>query len=165
MDDVSTRGVFFVHAVPHALTPHVEWAIGAVLGYDVKLSWTAQPAEPGTVRAELSWVGPVGTGARLASALNGWGETRYEVTEDGTVASVGARWSHTPELGIFHAQVDIHGNIVIPENRLRALIEVADNADLLGALALALGQDWDDDLEPYRYAGESAPVRWLHKVG
>ena len=24
---------------------------------------------------------------------------------------------------------------------------------------------WDDELEPFRYAGAGAPVRWLHRVG
>ncbi|MGA8978259.1 MAG: DUF3145 family protein, partial [Pedococcus sp.] len=28
-----------------------------------------------------------------------------------------------------------------------------------------LGTDWDAELEPFRYAGDGAPVRWLHKVG
>ena len=28
-----------------------------------------------------------------------------------------------------------------------------------------LGRDWDAELEPFRLAGEGAPVRWLHKVG
>jgi hypothetical protein len=32
-------------------------------------------------------------------------------------------------------------------------------------LSAALGQAWDDELEPFRYAGEGAPVRWLHRVG
>jgi hypothetical protein len=29
----------------------------------------------------------------------------------------------------------------------------------------ARGQSWDDELEPFRYAGAGAPVRWLHRVG
>jgi hypothetical protein len=33
------------------------------------------------------------------------------------------------------------------------------------ALDLALGAAWDDELEPFRYAGLGAPVRWLHQVG
>jgi hypothetical protein len=33
------------------------------------------------------------------------------------------------------------------------------------ALHLALGKAWDDELEPFRYAGDGAPVRWLHRVG
>ena len=30
---------------------------------------------------------------------------------------------------------------------------------------LLLGVPWDDELEPFRFAGEGSPVRWLHKVG
>ena len=29
----------------------------------------------------------------------------------------------------------------------------------------AFWTDWDAELEPFRYAGDGAPVRWLHKVG
>ena len=28
-----------------------------------------------------------------------------------------------------------------------------------------LGSPWDDELEVFRYAGEGAPVRWVHEVG
>ena len=39
-------------------------------------------------------------------------------------------------------------------------------ASLASALLdLALGQAWDDELEPFRYAGAGAPVRWLPRVG
>jgi Protein of unknown function (DUF3145) len=27
-----------------------------------------------------------------------------------------------------------------------------------------LGKPWDDELETFRWAGEGAPVRWLHQV-
>ena len=27
------------------------------------------------------------------------------------------------------------------------------------------GEAWDEELEPFRHAGEGAPVRWLHQVG
>jgi len=27
-----------------------------------------------------------------------------------------------------------------------------------------LGKAWDEELEPFRYAGDGAPVRWLHQV-
>jgi len=27
-----------------------------------------------------------------------------------------------------------------------------------------LGKPWDDELETFRYAGDGAPVRWLHQV-
>ncbi len=32
-------------------------------------------------------------------------------------------------------------------------------------LTLLLGEPWDDELEPFRRAGEGAPVRWLNATG
>lgn len=161
-----TRGVLFVHSTPPALCPHIEWAVGTALGQEVHLQWTDQPAAPGMVRSEFSWVGTAGSGARLASALRGWEHLRYEVTEEATAQSDGGRWSHTPALGIFHSQMDTAGNTVVPEDRVRAALENAtDEASLREMLDLALGQAWDEELEPFRYAGAGAPVRWLHRVG
>lgn len=161
-----TRGVVFVHSAPRALCPHVEWAISTALDQRIVIEWTSQPAVGGMLRGELSWVGPAGTGARLASALRGWEHLRYEVTEDASPGTDGGRWSHTPELGIFYAQTDVHGNVVVPEDRIRAaMAHIADPATLRRELDLALGQAWDDELEPFRYAGAGAPIRWLHHVG
>ena len=103
---------------------------------------------------------------QLTSALRGWANLRYEVTEEASVGTDGGRWSHTPDLGIFHAQTDVHGNVVVPEDRIRAaLVYAADPERMRRELDLALGQAWDDELEPFRYAGAGAPVRWLHRVG
>ena len=131
------------------------------------MDWIPQPAAPGMYRAEVSWQAEQGTGARLTSALRGWAHLRYEVTEEPSGGVDGARWSHTPELGIFHAVTDVHGNVVVPENRIRAAMEVGllDAERLVGELDLALGRAWDDELEPFRHAGDGAPVRWLHRVG
>lgn len=160
-----TRGVLFVHSAPPALGPHVEWAVGGALQQEVRLTWTEQEAAPGMLRTEFSWAGPVGSGARLASALRGWEHLRYEVTEEATASTDGGRWAHTPELGIFHSQMDTVGNVVVPEDRIRGALEQAkDFASLQDALDLALGQAWDDELEPFRYAGAGVPVRWLHRV-
>lgn len=162
-----TRGVLFVHSSPRALCSHVEWAAGGVLDVRVSLDWTPQPVVAGTLRGELSWQAPAGTGARLTSALRGWAHLRYEVTEEPSQGTDGGRWSHTPDLGIFHAVTDVHGNVLVPEDRIRAALQSgsADPSALRHELDLALGQAWDDELEPFRYAGEGAPVRWLHRVG
>jgi hypothetical protein len=167
MAGATTRGVLFVHSAPRALCPHVEWAAGGVLGLRVALDWTAQPAAPGLYRAELSWQAPQGTGAKLTSALRGWAHLRYEVTEEPSPGADGGRWSHTPELGIFHAVTDVHGNVVVPEDRVRAALEhgLENPQAMREELDLALGRSWDDELEPFRYAGDGAPVRWLHRVG
>ena len=91
-----TRGVLFVHSTPPALCPHIEWALGTALGQEVHLQWSDQGAAPGMVRCEFAWVGPIGSGARLASALRGWEHLRYEVTEEPTASADGGRWCHTP---------------------------------------------------------------------
>ena len=161
-----TRGVLFVHSAPRALCPHVEWAAGGVLGSRLSLDWTPQPASRGLYRAEYSWQGIAGTGARLTSALRGWAHLRYEVTEEPSNGTDGARWSHTPELGIFHSVTDVHGNMMVPEDRIRvALSHLGDASRMREELELAVGQAWDDELEPFRYAGAGAPVRWLHRTG
>ena len=99
MSVVMTRGVLFVHSAPSALCPHIEWAVGSVVDKRTDLEWTAQPAAPGMYRAELSWVGPQGTGAMLASALRGWAHLRYEVAEEPSPASTAAAGRTPPNSG------------------------------------------------------------------
>ena len=162
-----TRGVVYVHSTPKALCPHVVWAVESVLGTRVAVDWTDQPAAPGLVRTELSWSGETGTGARIASALRGWENLRYEVTEEPSPGSDGSRWSHTPRLGIHHTWTSASGDAVINEDRLREVVVLAQGSPeaMREMIEELLGTDWDDELEPFRYAGDGAPVRWLHKVG
>ena len=162
----TTRGVLFVHAAPAALCAHVEWAVAGALGMPVDLAWTPQPAHSGLFRAEYSWAAAVGTGATIVSALRGWEHLRFEVTEDPTSVSEGARFSSTPELGVFHAVTGLHGDIMIPEDRLKAAVVKAaiGGVPLEAEVDKLLGRAWDEALEPYRYAGDGAPVRWLHHV-
>jgi hypothetical protein len=161
-----TRGVLFVHSAPSALCPHIEWAVGGVLGVAVSLDWTPQPAQAGTYRAELSWAGDVGSAAAVASALRGWNHLRFEITEEPTASSEGVRFSYTPELGVYHAVTGLHGDIMIPEDRLKAAVVKAalGGTSLSGEIDKLLGKPWDDELETFRHAGEGAPVRWLHQV-
>ncbi|HET7327536.1 MAG TPA: DUF3145 domain-containing protein [Nocardioidaceae bacterium] len=162
----ATRGVLYVHSAPSALCPHVEWAAGGVFGMPVNMSWIPQPAAAGSFRAEFSWLGEAGSGARLASALRGWAQLRFEVTEEPSPGCEGARFSYTPALGIFHAVTGMHGDIMIPEDRLRAALVRSSLGETTMELEVdrLLGKAWDEELEPFRYAGDGAPVRWLHQV-
>ena len=164
---MATRGVVYVHSAPPALCPHIEWAVGGVLGVRVTLDWTPQPAAPGTVRAELSWQAEAGSGARLASALRDWMHLRFEVTEEPSAGAEGERWSATPALGLFHATTGVHGDILVREDRLRAALARAASdpaTTVVEEMQGLLGKSWDDELETFRYAGDGAPVRWLHQV-
>ncbi len=137
-----------------------------VLGHAVSLEWTPQPAQAGTYRAEFSWLGEPGTAASVVSALRGWNHLRFEITEEPVPGTEGARYSYTPGLGVFHAVTGIHGDIMIPEDRLKAAVlrAATGQAALAVEVDQLLGKPWDDELETFRHAGEGAPVRWLHHV-
>ena len=164
---VMTCGVVFIHSTPTALCPHIGWALESVLGHAVCLDWARQPQGIKLLRAEMSWSGEAGMGGKVASALRGWDNLRYEVTEEPSTGNDGSRWSHTPSLGIHHAWTSAGGDVVINEDRLRAAVSVSngDSRVLNREIDLLLGRAWDDELEPFRYAGEGATVRLLHMVG
>ena len=163
---MQTRGVFFVHSSPSVLRPHIEWATAGVLGMPVRLDWYPQPVEPGTFRTELSWYGPVGVSEQLASSLSRWQRLRFEVTEEPTAASEAHRISYTPRLGLFRALTSPSGDMLVPEGRLKAamLATEGEGRSLRDCIEELLGVPWDDELEPFRHAGESSPARWLHQV-
>ena len=147
-------GVFFVHSCPKALAPHVEWALAREIGSVVKLDWFPQPLLPDSLRAEMMWRGPQGTAAEVASSLFGWQHLRFEITEEQTALSDGGRWMHTPSLGLFHIRTDTVGNGMLGENAVRAAIIVSegDAERLAHELRMALGEAWDEELEPFRQA-------------
>ena len=191
---MSVQGVLLVHCAPPALSPHIEWAVAGVLGVPASMPWVDQPASPGSLRAELSWQGKPGAAGAITSALAGWNLIRFEAIEEASPGCDAVRYSHTPSLGTFSATVGASGDIMIGENRLRAAMALAASArsaesdsrtqarlgtlrDLHGPrhpalggsleaeLGLLLGQPWDDELEPFRLAGDGAPVRWLNATG
>jgi hypothetical protein len=161
---VSTRGVVHVHSSPTAVCPHVEWAVSGVLGTRVALQWSAQPAVPGQMRAEFSWSGPVGSGGALAGALRAWPMLRFEVTEEASSGVDGQRFCHVPGLGLWTGRMSANGDVMLGEDQIRTLM--AEGAGgLQQRLSHALGEAWDSELESCRYAGDGAPVTWLHQVG
>jgi len=187
---VTVRGVLQIHSAPPALSPHIEWAVAGIFGVPVKLHWVEQPAAPGAVRTELDWQGRAGLSGDIASALASWKLLRFELTEEASPGCDAVRYSCTPSLGIFCAPISATGDIMISENRLRAVLTLAgagresagldragDLVELHGPrhpalggsleaeLALLLGEPWDAELEPFRHASAGAPVRWLHATG
>ena len=155
-------GVVYIHASPAAVCPHVEWALSSTLNARANLKWSPQPALPGQLRAITNWVGPVGTGAALASALRSWSVLRFEVTEEPSEGVDGQRFCHTPSLGLWSGTMSANGDIMVGEMRLRSLM--AAGADMLAAeLDSVLGTAWDEALEAYRDGGDGAEVSWLSR--
>jgi hypothetical protein len=137
-----------------------------VLGTRVSLSWTAQPADPGQLRAECAYTGRPGTASKIAAALRSWSMVRFEVTEDPSDGYDGERISYVPGRGVYRTSTGANGDVVVGEQQLRALVATARTAeDYAHTLDNLLGAAWDAELEPYRHAGDGAPVTWLHQVG
>lgn len=164
MNSPASHGVIYVHSCPPALVPHVEWAVAAELGVRASLSWTEQPAARGCLRAESGWRGRPGTAGRLAAGLRGWKMLRYEVTEEPSPGCDGERIAVTPSLGVFRSATSANGDLLVGEDRLRALLSGADGPALAHGLDQLLGAAWDDELEPLRRAGDGAAVSWLDQV-
>lgn len=162
---MNARGVVFVHSSPTAVCPHVEWAISGVLGAKVSLRWTPQPAVPGQLRAECAWSAPAGSGGAIAGALRAWTMLRFEVTEEPSPGVDGERFCYVPALGLWHGQTSANGDIMLGESRLRSVLAETSPAQLPARMHDLLGSAWDDALEDFRYAGDGAPVTWLHQVG
>ncbi len=161
------HGVLYVHSAPPALCSHIEWAVARIVGAPVSMPWVSQPASPGSLRTELDWHTRAGTAGTIASELAGWNRLRFEVTEDSSPGCDGVRYCYTPELGMFTAITAANGDIMVPENRLRAAMTLASQAgvaSLEDELGRLLGTAWDNELEPFRRAADGAPVRWLSAI-
>jgi hypothetical protein len=131
----------------------------------VRLEWSAQPVDPSTQRAECQWSARTGTAGALATALRQWPMIRFEVTEEPSHGVDGERIAYVPGRGLFRSTMSANGDVLISEDRLRALMATAANAEALQhGLEKLLGTGWDAELEPYRHAGEGAKVTWLHQV-
>jgi hypothetical protein len=164
---LSVHGVLHVHSAPPALCPHIEWAVAGILGMPVKLAWIRQPAAPGSLCAELDFTARPGTSGAITSALAGWNRLRFEITEDPSPGCDGVRYCYTPELGTFTATMSANGDVMVGEDRLRAVmaLSAATGSPLEAELAKLLPDAWDHALEPFRRAADGAPVRWLNATG
>src|SRR5690606_37123033 len=150
--------------------PHVEWALTSALSAPAKLRWTTQHVD-GQLRASSDWVGPVGTAGRIAQTLRNWPVLLFVVPVDPNDRVRGERYSFSPALGLWRGAVSANGDVMVGENRLRALLETARGAgknsgfDLAGEIDRAMGTPWDEDLEAFRGGDEGigADVMWLRR--
>ncbi len=163
MIEIRTQGMVYLHSAPAALLPHVEWALGRLLGGPVGLQWTPQPLKPAQFRAETAWHSDPSFGAVLSSELLGWGSIVFEIVQDEGGGQPGWRWAYTPSLGLFQSQIDVFGNVLVSEHRLTAIAENTGSSasDLTSQLRLAVGAPWELELEQLRSASEDRSVIWL----
>ena len=91
---------------------------------------------------------------------------RFEVTEEASAAGDGERLAYVPGRGFHRAMISASGDVVVGEERLRGLLSRAKTSDdFAHGITELLGADWDAELEPYRLAGDGAPITLLTQVG
>ena len=161
------RGTLLVHTCTRSMTGPLEWILSEVFGQSVSLQWSPQPIAPTAMRADVEWVLTPGTAAALASRLMKIPGIRFEITEFTHGAGCDQRFSFTPDLGLYRADIDINGDITLNEQRIRSAMDRhADSpGELRRALNSMLGAQWDAELEPFRIAADGDSVRWVHRVG
>ena len=136
------RGLITIHSCPTALIRHVEWSIESVLGR-VEIDWRSQPLVAGTQRTQIEWKSSKDLSAELASALKSWHYLRFEINFGNQL------FRNTPDLGLHRSQIDEIGNILLTENQVKAAMNKSDDL-LREALDVALGTEWDVELERFR---------------
>lgn len=144
----TTAGLVTIHSAPFALRQHIEWGLNALLGQPLNYTWRDQPLAVGTIRTTVEYRGEFGLAAKIATALKNWHYLRFEVQEFGSDG--GELFRFTPELGIHRANIDATGVILISENVIRKALAAFDDLEVRENLVVALGEAWDQALEPMR---------------
>jgi hypothetical protein len=70
----------------------------------------------------MSWVGAADLSAKIASALRGFPNLRFEVTEEPSAGFDGQRFVSTPSLGIWRSPMGVFGESFISDEKLRTAI-------------------------------------------
>ena len=161
MQEKNRAGLVVIHSAPSALRQHIEWGLNSLLGAPQNIFWRDQPLSPGTVRTTLEFRAPIGTAAKIATALKNWHYLRFEVSEIGVAG--GEIFRCTPELGIHRATVDQVGTILISEDVVRKALAHYDDEEIRENLEVALGSQWDHALEPFRGV-DLQEVQRLHAI-
>jgi hypothetical protein len=153
-----------VLACPPALCPHVEFALAAQVHTPVSMEWSAQTARPGTLTATIDGKLPEGSAAGITARLRALDPIWFEVVEGPQPR--GERFSYTPDLGVYRADLNAIGDIMVSEMRLRDLVDrVAAGPALVEGIGRLLGQAWDEELEPLRRGTDGMAVSLLRRTG
>ena len=161
------RGEMKIYSCPKSICTHVDWALSDIFQNKIELDWKPQQIAPGAFSANLNWRGPVGLSSRVVSVLSKWPQLRLEVFQDSSGKTSGERYAVAPNLGIFRADINLLGETIVTESRLRSALERTriENEPFEVELAFLLGTPWDEDLEPFRRSHQGSIVKWISKTG
>ena len=163
---ITYAGDLRIYSVPSALVAHVEWALNQHLVGSQDFNWTPQPLSPGAFALEFEWKTKKAIAAKIAISLKGWHFIRFEMREINIATTEGTLFRCTPDLGLHQATTGSTGDVMIPENQIRNLINLAmSHKKLQSTLENAIGIEWDEELEPFRIALAEREQETLSQIG
>lgn len=127
-------------------------------------NWQDQSLLPGSLKTQIHLKQTATQTEDLVSSLNKLGSIHAEVISAGR--ELGTLFFLAPGLGIYRAETNQAGEILLSEDRIRAIVDGSgsNHKELQRLLRLALGQAWDDLLEPFRAANFSDNVVLFNKA-
>ena len=158
-----TRGWLFFHACRKAYAPHVESELARLLSARVSIQWATQTMRPGSCRADIEWRGAAGTAAAVMSSLRMFPGLHAEATEEATACTPGMRYALVPQLGLWSGVMGAAGEVLLSEHQIQAAMALPE-AHMRTHLNRALGQPWDEVLEPMRADAQRIPTTLLRVI-
>jgi hypothetical protein len=157
-----SKGLISTTVVIFACPENLTYEVSELLGVD--LVWHDQPLIKGSLKSQIHLKTSHQAAESLIANLNKLGSIHAEITafsrDSGTIYLL------APGLGIYRADTNGAGEIMLSEERIRNIVDAAAGnfKELQRLLRLALGQAWDDLLEPFRAANYSDNVVLLNKA-
>lgn len=148
-----------IHACPGASLDLVDRHLP-----EIEIAWSNQALLIGSVKGEITLKLASLQFEDLVSQLARIEGIYLDAMQQGKEA--GALFMVTPGLGVFRAETNAAGEIMISEDRIRTALEqsAGNHRELGRLLRILLGQAWDDILEPFRAARYQENVALIHRA-
>ena len=147
-----------IHACPEGSIARVEDLLGT------SLTWSEQSLLKGTFTTQTSSSLTSLQAEDLISNLHGLYGLYLDLIQTGQER--GVLFMLVPGFGIYRAETNLAGEILLSEDRIWAIVQESsgNQRELQRLMRLALGQNWDDLLEPFRAQRLGSNVVLLNKA-
>jgi hypothetical protein len=161
-----SKGLFATTLALHACPDvAVDKTNELLLRYAIVPSWHSQTLLERCSRAEVTLKLAQAKALDLVSELNALGIIHFELTQ--TFGDHGLLYMSLPGLGIYRGEINSAGSLVLSEDQINQLLvsSAGNHREFMRLLRIALGQSWDDILEPMRATKYGDNVLLLNRAG
>ncbi len=151
-----------IHACPELLIEQVNQVL---LTFELSPIWIGQELVVGNKQCELAKRISEDQVEELASALYALGAIYFEINQ--RQGKFGLLFMGVPGLGIYRGELNEAGSILLSEDRINQMITqgAGNQREFMRLLRVALGQSWDDIIEPFRASRYIDNVVLLNRAG